>query len=275
MIREKFPIQSDLLELLLAFEKAGNLETLAGMMAKDPSVISRRLKELASLAPVLVKVGGRWQMTAYGRELNALSRPYLKTLNELLPLDSWNGKSVVPEKSLLIVINGQKVLHYTSQRRRSNLQAEHNILRLLKYWRVRKWPVLHVKHVSDKNGSLFDRKSSGVEFMEGFEPRAKEPVIEKTKSSAFVKTDLERMIHHHRVPAIVLVGFTAGECIDATARNASDLDIRTFVIGDATATFEIVDANGKLVKAEKVHKNTMAHLHAHFADVIHTDSVVP
>ena len=54
-MREKFPISSDQLELLLAFENAGSLEELSDAMAKDPSVISRRLKDLANLVPAQMK----------------------------------------------------------------------------------------------------------------------------------------------------------------------------------------------------------------------------
>jgi hypothetical protein len=51
MKRERFPINSDQMELLLAFEVAGNLENLADLMAKDQSVISRNLQRLANEIP--------------------------------------------------------------------------------------------------------------------------------------------------------------------------------------------------------------------------------
>lgn len=274
-MREKFPISSDQIELLLAFEKAGSLEQLSDVMAKDPSVISRRLKDLANMAPVIVKAGGRWQITSLGRQLNTFNRQYLFDLQSIVPLvHSKKDKSIIPAKSLLIVINAQKALHFSSQSKRSNLKAEDNILALLKFWRKRKWPILHVKHISDKVGSLFYRESEGTKFIQGFEPQGNEIVLEKQKASAFVKTSLEKEITQLKVPSIVLTGFTAGECIDATARQASDLEIPTFVIGDATATFDLVGPKGKLHKAEKVHRSIMANLHAHFADVIDTMTIL-
>ena len=188
--------------------------------------------------------------------------------------NSKKDKSIIPAGSLLIVINAQKALHFSSQSKRSNLRAEDNILVLLKFWRKRKWPILHVKHISNKVGSLFYRESEGTNFIQGFEPQGKEIVLEKQKASAFIKTSLENEISQLKVPSIVLTGFTAGECIDATARHASDLEIPTFVIGDATATFDLVGPKGKLHKAEKVHRATMANLHAHFADVLDTLSIL-
>ncbi len=274
-MREKFPVSSDQLELLIAFEKAGSLEELSDVMAKDPSVISRRLKDLANLFPVIVKVGGRWQITSLGRQLNAFNRKYLSDLQSVIPLiHSKKSKSIIPEGSLLIVINAQKALHFSGQKKRSNLTAEDNILSLLKFWRKRKWPVLHVKHISENVNSLFYKDSLGTEFIQGLGPQGKEIVIEKKKSSAFAKTSLENHISNLKVPAIVLAGFTASECIDATARQANDLDIKTFVIGDATATFDLVGPQGRLHKAEKIHRSVMASLHANSIDVIDTNSVL-
>ncbi len=275
-MRERFPLSSDQMELLLAFEKAGSLEALSDLMAKDASVISRRLKELSAAMSVLLKVGGRWQITSLGRQVNELNRRYMADLQRVIPTSGKDKvPSVIPAGSVLIVINAQKALHFSSQRKRSNLKAEENILALLKYWRKQGWPVLHVKHLSMCEESVFHKNSSGSQFIAGFEALAGELVIEKQKASAFVKTSLEKKIHTLKAPSIVLTGFTAGECIDATARQASDLDIPTFVIADATATFDLVGPTGKVHKAEKVHRATMAHLHAGFVDVIETASALP
>jgi len=274
MIRQKFPLTSDQMELLLAFEKAGSLESLSDAMAKDPSVISRRLTNLAACLPVLLKVGRRWQITSLGRQINAMNRSYIEDLERMVKVSvSTKRKSIVPDGSALILINVQKALHMPGQGQRSNWQAEENILSLLKYWRKRKWPIVFVKHISENPGSLFFRQAPGAEFILGFEIQNSEVVIEKTKASAFMKTNLEKVLQQFKSESIVLVGFTAGECIDATARQASDMEIPTFVIGDATASFDVVGPNGKLHKADKIHKATLANLHANFADVIDTVSV--
>lgn len=273
-MREKLPISSDQIELLLAFEKTGSLEELSSSMAKDPSVISRRLKELANQMPVIVKVGGRWQMTALGREINVLHRQYLSQIEKLIPTKPLRGKiSIVPDGALLIVINAQKALHFSGQRKRSNLKAEQNIVSLLKLWRRRKWPVMYVKHVSDKASSLFYSEGEGCEFIPELQPAGKELVILKRKASAFMETSLQKEISRLKLPAIVLVGFTAGECIDATARHALDMGISTIVIGDATAAFDLVATTGRLIKAEKIHRSVMLSLQARSIDVIDTASV--
>lgn len=276
MKRERFPLTSDQMELLLAFEIAGSLETLADLMAKDASVISRHLQRLAGEHPVLAKTNGRWRLSPLGRQVNGLNRKYLGELGQLTkPLRrKVSSAMAVPENSLLVVINAQKALHDPARGRRSNTRAEENISRILTSWRKRRQPIVHVKHVSENPASFFYRESEGVEFIATFAPLKNEMIIEKSKASAFTGTNLEKVVHQIKTPALVLVGFTGGECIDATARQASDLGFETFVIGDATATFDIVGPKGKLIRAEKVHKNTLDHLHAFFAEVLETDSLL-
>jgi nicotinamidase-related amidase len=278
MKRERFPISSDQMELLLAFEAAGNLEKLAGLMARDPSVVSRNLQRLAGEVPVLVKAGGRWRLSPLGRQLNVVTRQYLAELEKLTGGGSPKrsvSPSPVPEHSLLVLINAQRALHDPARGRRSNAGAEANIRKLLSLWRKKRRPIVHVPHLSESPSSFFYRKGPGVEFISGLGPLGNEPVIEKTKASAFTGTRLEAFIRQLKVEAVVLVGFTGGDCIDATARQASDLGFRTFVVGDATATFGVVGSKGRLIKADKVHKNTLDHLHAMFAEVVDTSAVAP
>lgn len=73
---------------------------------------------------------------------------------------------------------------------------------------------------------------------------------------------------------IILTGFTANECIDATARQASDLGFSTYVVADATATFDFHGDDGKLFKADRVHRLILANLQALFAKVVETRCVI-
>ena len=274
---ERFPITSEQMELLLAFEATGNLERLSEVLAKDSSVVSRNLQKLASERPVLAKAGGRWRITPLGRQLNVLSREHLSNLEKLIGNSRAKQtlvRPVIPANSALVAINTQKALHDPSRGRRSNSRAEVNIQKLLQHWRHLRKPIIHIKHVSENPASFFYKDSPGVNFIDGLEPESTELVIEKSKASAFIGTKLEKILLKMKLDALVLVGFTGGECIDATARQSSDLGFRTFVVGDATATFDIVGPSGKVHRAEKVHKATLASLHALFAEVIDTEAVI-
>ncbi len=277
MDRLRFNLTSEQLELLLAFENATGLGHLAELMARDPSVVSRSLQRIAEGYPVLKKVKGRWEITPLGVQLNQRTRIYLGDQAQLF-FDSKADKKLnlpkVSEDAVLVVINAQNGLLDATSEGRNNLEAEKNIARILEFWRAKKRRVVHVKHVSDNPQSIFFRDSAGCSFLNSAQPKDGELVLEKTKSSAFVGTGLEAILNKESVASVVLVGFTASECIDATARDAAALSLDVFVVGDGTATFDLRDPSGKLVKADRIHKLTLINLNAFYAKVLNTSDLL-
>lgn len=277
MERSKFALTSDQLELLIAFENSRGLAHLAEIMGKDPSVISRNLQRIAESYAVLDKVKGRWELTPLGIQINAQTRAFLTQHTELLAHKTESTSLKIhpyTERSILIIINAQNALLDATQEGRNNSEAENNITKILEYWRSKNRKVVHVKHVSVNPTSKFFHKSAGSDFLEMLKPKPHEGIVEKTRSSAFSGTNLEELLNKYNCTNIILVGFTANECIDATARDAVALGFQTVVVGDATATFDIRDPNGKLVKAERIHKLTLANINAFYAKVETTDNVV-
>jgi nicotinamidase-related amidase len=275
MTRNRFLLSSDQLELLLAFEESKGLSHLAETMAKDPSVISRGLQKIAESYPVLIKIRGRWELTPLGRELNVFTKEH--TLKQEILLGSSVKQKSSKEKfedSVLIVINAQCGLLDATQLGRNNSDAEKNISKLISHWREKKRKVFHIKHVSDNPSSFFYRSSKGCDFLPGLTPFAGETVVEKMKSSAFENTELEEILKTIEPAHIVLAGFTANECIDATARDASSLGFSTVVIGDATAMFDMKAPDGKLLRADRLHRLTLANLNAFYAKVVDTANVL-
>lgn len=277
MNRLKFTLNSDQLELLLAFENAKGLGHLAELMAKDPSVVSRNLQRIAEDYPVLIKIKGRWEITPLGVQINQQTRSYLEDQEKLISIaiERKKPKSLIfGDSSILIVINAQNGLFDETQEDRNNSEAETNISRLLSFWRSKKRKVIHVKHVSDNPKSIFFKNSEGCNFLKIAEPIADEIVIEKTKSSAFADTDLINVLNKESCTNVILVGFTANECIDATAKDATALGFDTFVSSDATATFDLRDSTGKLVKADRIHKLTLLNINAFSAKVVSTNEIL-
>lgn len=277
MMRLKFALNSDQLELLLAFENAKGLGHLSELMAKDQSVVSRNLQRIAEDFPVLIKIKGRWEITPLGIQINQQTRSYLEGQEKLISkaTERKKPKSVIfDDSSTLIIINAQNGLFDGTQENRNNSEAEENISRLLDVWRSKNRKVIHVKHVSDNPKSIFFRHSVGCNFLKIVEPLADEIVIEKTKSSAFADTDLIKILSKESCTNVVLVGFTANECIDATAKDAAALGFDTFVSSDATATFDLRDATGKLIKADRIHKLTLLNINAFSAKVVSTSEIL-
>lgn len=277
MDRLKFALTSDQLELLLAFEESQGLGHLAELMARDPSVVSRNLQRIAEDYPVLKKVKGRWEITPLGIQVNQRTKAFLEEQAKLFLLIAEDKKpalSAWAEDSILVIINAQNGLLDSTQEGRNNSQAEKNIVRLLKHWRAKKRQIFHIKHVSDNPESVFFRHSAGCGFLKDVEPLENEIVVEKTKSSAFAETNFESVLNKKSCSNLVLVGFTANECIDATARDSAAKGFETFVIGDATATFDLRDSSGKLVKADRIHKLTLININAFYAKVVNTSDVL-
>lgn len=277
MDRLRFTLTSEQLELLLAFENAAGLGHLAELMARDPSVVSRGLQRIAESYPVLKKLKGRWEITPLGVQINQRTRVYLEEQAKLFSESKVSKKlnsSVISDDAILIIINAQNGLLDATCEGRNNLEAEKNIARILEYWRTKKRRIVHVKHVSDNAESIFFRQSVGCNFLNSAQPHESEIVLEKTKSSAFAGTNLEVILSRESASNIVLAGFTASECIDATARDAAAKGFDTFVVSDATATFDLRDQSGKLIKADRIHRLTLININAFYAKVINTNDVL-
>lgn len=277
MKRLRFFLSSDQLELLLAFEESTGLNDLADKMAKDPSVISRNLQRIAENISVIEKVRGRWELTSLGQQTNELTKTYLKTQHELLfdnLKKSETAKHSFIENAALVIVNAQNGLLDETQAGRSNTEAEKNIENILSFWRKNKKAVFYAKHISQKPESMFYRHSPKCEILESLKPLENETVVEKTESSAFVKTTLQKYLNDLNVTNLVIVGFTAHECVAATARDSAALGFTTYVVENATATFDMRDPFGKLIKADKVHRLTMTNINALYAKVIETSEIL-
>jgi ureidoacrylate peracid hydrolase len=78
--------------------------------------------------------------------------------------------------------------------------------------------------------------SWGVEFFESVAPREGEFVVQKRSVSAFVGTELERLLLVRDISTLVLAGGITNIAVEGTARHASDLGYRVVVLEDCTAS---------------------------------------
>lgn len=79
-----FPLTFEQCELLARFAATPNIAALAVTLGRDISVISRRLQQLAKVAPVLEKRQGRWNLTEQGRRLAQWAQEAARTQRRLL-----------------------------------------------------------------------------------------------------------------------------------------------------------------------------------------------
>lgn len=78
--------------------------------------------------------------------------------------------------------------------------------------------------------------SKEAEFLPEIAPEPGEIVMNKTASGVFVATNLEFVLRNLGVDALFIVGVYTNECVETTARDASDIGFYTTVVEDACAT---------------------------------------
>jgi nicotinamidase-related amidase len=275
-MRPRYPLTNEQLELLLVFEAAdGSLSRLAEAVRRDPSVVSRNLQRLAEDAPVLAKRGTKWHITALGQRLNDLTRRHIGELGQALATAS--DDSVEPFRgpsAVLMIVNAQQALLDPKRGTPSNASAQANAGRLLHHWRATRRPVVHVKHQSAEPSSAYHPSQPTSEFLPALAPLSGEWVIEKPGISAFTNAALAEGLERRQAEALVVVGFTANACVDATAKQSSDLGFKTYVVADATSMFDLVGPDGKIHPGERSHEILLASLHSGFAAVLTTDQVL-
>lgn len=181
----------------------------------------------------------------------------------------------VTENTALIIIDVQEGLDEPGYwGTRNNPDAETNMARLLAAWRSSKRPIFHIQHMSTHPKSPLRPHVPGNAIKQIVAPHGDEPVIQKTVNSAFIGTDLETRLRAQAIDSIVIVGLTTNHCVETSARMAGNLGFKTFVVADATATFDRTGFDGTHYPAETVHAVALASLHDEFATVVNTDDLI-
>jgi nicotinamidase-related amidase len=157
---------------------------------------------------------------------------------------------------------------------RNNPDAEKNAGKILNEWRKKGLPVFHVKHNSTNPKSKLAPNQPGNEIQDVVKPLNGEPVIGKNVNSAFIGTDLKERIDRAKISTLVIVGLTTDHCVSTTTRMAGNFGYETYVVSDATATFDRSSPTGKKFTAEQMHEMSLASLHDEFATVLTTNELL-
>ncbi len=174
----------------------------------------------------------------------------------------------------LILIDVQKGFDDPRWGVRNNPHAEINIGLLLSRWRRLKQPIVHVKHMSNEADSPLRPGQEGNDFKNSVVPVAGEHVEQKTVNSAFIGTGLEQYLRERKIEALIIVGISTDHCVSTTTRMAGNLGFKTFVVADATHTFNRTGYDGTKFSAEHVHAGALASLHNEFATVVETAEII-
>ena len=163
---------------------------------------------------------------------------------------------------------------YNESMHRNNPELERNIARLLETWRSTGRPIIYVQHVSREPKSVLRPNQPGVEIKPEVQPRPGEPVVQKSVNSAFIGTSLEQDLRAAGRNTLVVTGMQTNWCVSTTARMAGNLGFETYVVSDATATFDNTGPDGRLFPAQLLHDVALADLHGEFATVVDTAGIL-
>lgn len=175
----------------------------------------------------------------------------------------------------LILVDIQKgfdnIAYWGGQR--NNLDAEEKAGELLLLWRGFDLPIFHVQHCSSNPESMLHVTNKGNAFRDEVTPIRDEPVIQKNVNSAFIGTDLKALLDRQMITKLVIAGLTTDHCISTTTRMAGNFGFDTFLVSDATATFNKRGINGENYPAELIHATALASLKDEFATIVTIESL--
>jgi ureidoacrylate peracid hydrolase len=109
------------------------------------------------------------------------------------------------------------------------------------------------------------RGSHGHALHEGLETHPSDPVVEKTRFSAFIQgsSDLDSLLRGRGVDTVIVAGTLTNVCCESTARDAMMLNYRVVFVSDANAT-----------RTDEEHNATLASILQVFGDVLSTDETI-
>lgn len=173
------------------------------------------------------------------------------------------------KKPALILIDIQKAFldeEYWGGNR-NNKNAEVICGKILDKWRALNLPLFHIRHSSSNLKSKLNKTNKGFEFNDHVLPIKNEPIITKEVNSAFIGTDLKEQLDNLNINTLVIVGITTNHCVSTTTRMAGNFGYETYLISDATASFDRIGINGEKYDSETIHLTTLANLNEEFATV--------
>jgi len=177
-------------------------------------------------------------------------------------------------RAALLVIDVQKGFDDPYWGSRNNPEAEANIQNIIATWREAGRPVFHILHDSTSPDSPLRPGISGNSPKPEAQPREGEAIYRKTVNSAFIGTSLETDLRSAGIDTLVVVGLTTNHCVSTSVRMAGNLGFDTYLVTDATATFDRPGIDGRLRPAAEVHAAALSDLQGEFVTLVDSSAVI-
>ena len=154
--------------------------------------------------------------------------------------------------------------------KRNNLNAEFVCGEILNKWRILNLPIIHIRHSSKNKNSKLHHSSKGFEFNDYVKPLKNEIVLTKNVNSAFIGTDLEKILYENKLKTLIVIGMTTNHCISSTVRMSGNLGFETYLVSDSTACFNTKGLDGKIIDCNTIYESAIASLNEEFAIIINS-----
>ncbi|MBB4825563.1 nicotinamidase-related amidase [Sporosarcina luteola] len=153
-------------------------------------------------------------------------------------------------------------------------QAAGNAARLLQHFRAKSMLVVHIQHISIKNGAtFFHPNTDGANIHSLVQPLEHEAIIRKHYPNSFLETNLHECLQKAGVTHLVVAGMMSHMCIDATVRSAAEHSY-TITVAENACTTANLPFGDDVIPAQQVHNSFMAALNRAYATVIPTEQVI-
>jgi nicotinamidase-related amidase len=184
---------------------------------------------------------------------------------------------ILPSNTALLIVDVQRAIDdssWAADGPRNNPRAEANIAALLADWRRLGFPIFHIKHDGTFPTSTYRPGQPGNDFKSEAAPLPGETIIVKHTNSAFIGTELDRLLRRAKISTLVICGVITNNSVEATVRMAGNLGFETYLVEDAGFTFARKDYRGRLRTAEEVHDMSLANMNGSYCTVTHTAEVL-
>jgi nicotinamidase-related amidase len=137
----------------------------------------------------------------------------------------------------LLVIDLQRGMFMEAAKPHNGEAVLARVAALLQRARSRGAPVLHVQHDGGP-GDILGKPDLGWEIHPDVAPLPGEPVVGKTRCSAFPGTELDMHLKRLGIARLVIAGMQTEYCIDTNCRAAADLGYKVVLAKDGHTTFD-------------------------------------
>ena len=152
-----------------------------------------------------------------------------------------------------------------------SLEASSKAQSVLKMYREKKFPVIHVQHISTQpDATYFLPCTKGADFYASVQPQKGEMIVKKHYPNSFKDTVLLNHLIKNQINHLVICGMMTQLTIDATVRAAFDLGFSCTLLHDACAAKQL-EFNQMAIPSLNVHYAFLAALQPAYATVVSSE----